>query len=179
MGGRQRKDIRPGLTVDIVLKQDEQTGRLTRGVVKEVLTKSPVTRTASRSGWKPAKWVGSRRSSGRISVANPRPSPREAARKLPEGFRYRPDLIAPSDESSLVASVRELPFRGFEFHGYTVKRWAVSFGWHYDFTARHLRKADDIPDFLLRRTAAAFAGLEPAQLQHVLVTEYGAGAAIG
>ncbi len=41
MDGRERKDVRPGLTVDIVLKQDQRTGRLTRGVVKEVLTKSP------------------------------------------------------------------------------------------------------------------------------------------
>ncbi|MET0622085.1 MAG: YwbE family protein [Pyrinomonadaceae bacterium] len=41
MDGSERKNVRPGLTVDIVLKQDQRTGRLTRGVVKEVLTKSP------------------------------------------------------------------------------------------------------------------------------------------
>lgn len=41
MDGRERKDVRPGLTVDIVLKRDQRTGRLTRGVVKDVLTKSP------------------------------------------------------------------------------------------------------------------------------------------
>jgi uncharacterized repeat protein (TIGR03833 family) len=41
MDGREQKDVRPGLTVDIVLKQDQRTGRLTRGVVKDVLTKSP------------------------------------------------------------------------------------------------------------------------------------------
>ena len=41
MDGRERKDVRPGLTVEIVLKQDQRTGRLTRGVVKDVLTKSP------------------------------------------------------------------------------------------------------------------------------------------
>jgi uncharacterized repeat protein (TIGR03833 family) len=40
MDGRERKDVRPGLTVDIVLKQDQRTGRLTRGIVKDVLTKS-------------------------------------------------------------------------------------------------------------------------------------------
>jgi uncharacterized repeat protein (TIGR03833 family) len=40
MDGRERKDVRPGLTVDIVLKQDQRTGRLTRGVVQDVLTKS-------------------------------------------------------------------------------------------------------------------------------------------
>ena len=41
MDGRQRKDVRPGLTVDVVQKQDQRTGRLTRGVVQDVLTKSP------------------------------------------------------------------------------------------------------------------------------------------
>jgi len=41
MDSRERKDVRAGLTVDIVLKQDQRTGRLTRGVVKDVLTKSP------------------------------------------------------------------------------------------------------------------------------------------
>jgi uncharacterized repeat protein (TIGR03833 family) len=37
---RCRQQWRPGPTVDIVLKQDRRTGRLTRGVVKDVLTKS-------------------------------------------------------------------------------------------------------------------------------------------
>ena len=41
MDGRERKDVRPGLTVDIVMKQGQRTGSLTRGVVKDVLTKSP------------------------------------------------------------------------------------------------------------------------------------------
>jgi uncharacterized repeat protein (TIGR03833 family) len=40
MDGRDRKNIRPGLTVDIVLKKDQGSGRLTRGVVRDILTKS-------------------------------------------------------------------------------------------------------------------------------------------
>lgn len=40
MNGQNRKDIRPGITVDIVLKEDQRTGKKTRGVVKEVLTNS-------------------------------------------------------------------------------------------------------------------------------------------
>lgn len=40
MDGRERKDVRPGLRAAIVLKQYQRTGRLTRGVVKDVLTKS-------------------------------------------------------------------------------------------------------------------------------------------
>ncbi len=41
MDGTRRQDIRPGLTVDIVLKQDQTSGRLTRGIVREILTPSP------------------------------------------------------------------------------------------------------------------------------------------
>lgn len=40
MEGNKRGDIRIGLTVDIVLKADQPTGRLTRGVVGRILTKS-------------------------------------------------------------------------------------------------------------------------------------------
>ena len=40
MDGKERRDIRPGLTVDVVLKKDQGTGRLTRGVVRDILTKS-------------------------------------------------------------------------------------------------------------------------------------------
>ncbi len=38
--GRNRKDIHPGLKVSIVLKQDQRTGKLTSGIVKDILTKS-------------------------------------------------------------------------------------------------------------------------------------------
>ncbi|OXM16881.1 YwbE family protein [Paenibacillus herberti] len=37
----QRSSIRPGLTVDIVLKQDQRTGKLTRGIIQNILTNSP------------------------------------------------------------------------------------------------------------------------------------------
>jgi len=40
MNGQQRAAIRAGLTVDIVLKQDQRSGKLTRGTVKDILTNS-------------------------------------------------------------------------------------------------------------------------------------------
>jgi uncharacterized repeat protein (TIGR03833 family) len=39
-GGTNRKDIKPGIAVDIVLKEDQSTGKLTRGIVKDILTNS-------------------------------------------------------------------------------------------------------------------------------------------
>ena len=38
--GHNRSSIRPGMRVSIVLKQDQRTGKLTEGIVKDVLTKS-------------------------------------------------------------------------------------------------------------------------------------------
>lgn len=36
-----RSQVQPGFTVDIVQKQDQSTGKLTRGVVAQLLTRSP------------------------------------------------------------------------------------------------------------------------------------------
>ncbi len=40
MNGTNRSDIYPGLEVDIILKKDQRSGRLTRGIVKDLLTGS-------------------------------------------------------------------------------------------------------------------------------------------
>ena len=40
MSGQNRKDIRPGLKVEIVLKKDQRSGKRTIGVVKDILTSS-------------------------------------------------------------------------------------------------------------------------------------------
>ena len=41
INGQNRANIKPGMTVLIVLKQDQRTGKLTRGIVRDILTKSP------------------------------------------------------------------------------------------------------------------------------------------
>ncbi|MDK2974213.1 MAG: hypothetical protein PWP08_584 [Methanofollis sp.] len=41
MSGEWRRDIGPGLSVDIVLKADQRTGKRTRGIVAAILTNSP------------------------------------------------------------------------------------------------------------------------------------------
>lgn len=40
MTGTNRADIKKGLSVSIVLKQDQRSGTLTEGVVKDILTNS-------------------------------------------------------------------------------------------------------------------------------------------
>ena len=96
-------------------------------------------------------------------------------------MRYGGDVVSAELQRGLLAKLPELPLKAFDFHGFLGKRRVVSFGWKYDFGEEKLHRIDDMPDWLLpaRELAAEFAGLEPAQLQQVLVTEYGPGAGIG
>jgi len=41
MNGQTRSNVKPGIAVLIVLKQDQRTGKLTKGIVKDILTNSP------------------------------------------------------------------------------------------------------------------------------------------
>ncbi len=40
MDGQNRSDIKTGLRVSIVLKKDQRSGKLTEGIVKDILTKN-------------------------------------------------------------------------------------------------------------------------------------------
>jgi alkylated DNA repair dioxygenase AlkB len=99
----------------------------------------------------------------------------------PSGFRYDPSLLSEEESAELLQSVAVLPFKEFEFHGFQGKRRVVSYGWKFDFSAQRIRESDPIPPFLLplRERAASFAKLGASALEHVLVTEYRPGAAIG
>lgn len=100
---------------------------------------------------------------------------------LPEGFRYARDVIPHDLQLTLLQKIPELPFKFFDFHGFEGKRRTVSYGWKYDFDTQRVRKAEDIPPFLLpvRALAGSFAGIDPDRLEQALVTEYGPGAPIG
>lgn len=105
----------------------------------------------------------------------------QRAPAMPDGLRYRPELIGAAEERVLIERIAALPLQPFEFHGYLGNRRTVSFGYRYDYGDRAVHTAEPIPDFLLplRDAAADFAGLAPAALEHALVTEYAPGAGIG
>ena len=42
MEGTKRKNIKPGIKVKIVQKQDQKSGKLTEGIVKDILTNSNI-----------------------------------------------------------------------------------------------------------------------------------------
>lgn len=99
----------------------------------------------------------------------------------PSGLVYAPGFVDAGEERALAERIAALPFKPFEFHGFTGNRRTVSFGMHYAFDGSGLREAEPIPDWLqpLRTRAAALAGLEPKAFVHALVIEYAPGAGIG
>lgn len=99
----------------------------------------------------------------------------------PDGLLYRADFLEAGEEQALLARIAALPFRPFEFQGFTGKRETVSFGWSYRFDGSGLAPAEPIPDWLLplRARAAAFAGLPAKAIEHALLIHYAVGAALG
>src|SRR5688500_13883663 len=100
---------------------------------------------------------------------------------LPDGFRYQAEIISLEEEARFLERIRDLPFKEFQFHGFTGKRRTVSFGWKYSFADETLYESDDIPPFLasLRDVAEELAGLEGGELQQDVVSEYDEGGAKG
>ena len=101
--------------------------------------------------------------------------------EAPSGLVYESDFVGAEEEAALADRIADLPFKPFEFHGFTGNRRTVSFGMHYAFDGSGLREAEPIPDWLqpLRARAAVLAGREPEAFVHALVIEYAPGAGIG
>ena len=104
-----------------------------------------------------------------------------AAPAMPEGLVYAPEFLSAAEEQALLVHLAALPFRPFEFQGFTGKRETVSFGWAYRFDGSGLAAADPMPGWLLplRERAAAFAGIASEAIEHALLIRYGEGAGLG
>ena len=97
------------------------------------------------------------------------------------GFSYAESILAPAEESALIANIDAAGLAPFRFQGWTGKRLTTSFGWRYDFDDSSFTQTEPLPDWLLglRDRAAGFAALQPEELVHALLTRYDAGAGIG
>jgi alkylated DNA repair dioxygenase AlkB len=104
-----------------------------------------------------------------------------APARLPEGFRYHPNVLSFEEEEALALEVAALPFKPFDFHGYLANRQVVSFGYRYDYDRRAVVEAAPLPSFLvsLRRKVAAIFDRPEDAFQQVLINEYRPGAGIG
>lgn len=99
----------------------------------------------------------------------------------PEGLRYQSCFIAREEEDDLVTRIREIDLQPFQFGQYEGKRRVAWFGWQYDYSDRRLKRADEIPGWLMPLTTRLedLDQLERGDIKQVLVTEYEAGAGIG
>ena len=99
----------------------------------------------------------------------------------PRGFRYQDEIITEAEQAELVASLRQLDLKPFEFHGYEGNRRVVSFGLKYDYSRRSVEPAGQVPAFLndLLIRVADFAGVDAKAFRQVGVNEYRPGAGIG
>ena len=100
---------------------------------------------------------------------------------LPDGFRYRPDVISAADEKRLVARFETLPLKPFEFHGYLGNRRIFTFGHKYMFAGADADEDHSIPDDLrpLMEIAGEISGQPAERFEQIMVTEYAPGAGIG
>ena len=92
----------------------------------------------------------------------------------PSGFLYHPGLLKDAEAAALLDRVRALDFSAVEMRGQVARRRTAHFGWIYGYESWQITPGPEIPDFLLplRARVAGLAGVDPAELAEVLVTEY-------
>lgn len=100
---------------------------------------------------------------------------------LPPGMRYGAHVISAAEEKAAAARIAALDLQPFAFQGFLGNRRTASFGWRYDFNGGGLKRAGEMPGFVLdlRARAASFAGIAPEELEQALAIEYAPGAGIG
>jgi hypothetical protein len=101
--------------------------------------------------------------------------------ELPQGFRYLPDVLSPSEEASFVERFRYLLFQPFEFQGFLANRRIFTFGHKYMFAGQKPRADARIPEYFrtLTELAAKISRTSAEAFEQVMVTEYAPGAGIG
>ena len=115
------------------------------------------------------------------SIARAAPEPDLFGPALPPGLAYERDFLDVAEEQALLAALAALPFREAAYREYTARRRIVSYGAEYDFSARTLRSATPVPQFLLplREKVARWVGVEADAFSHALATEYRPGTPLG
>ena len=97
------------------------------------------------------------------------------------GFSATTAIITEAEETDLIAHIDAEALEPFRFQQWTGKRLTRSFGWSYDFETGRFAPPDPLPAWLepLKRRAAHFAGLKPADIEQALLIRYDPGAGIG
>lgn len=98
-----------------------------------------------------------------------------------EGLRYESGFLSLEEEAGLLQIVQALPLKEMRYKEYTARRRGTSFGGSYDFDTNRLKPGAALPEALhpLRDKAAAWAGIAPEELTHMLIAEYRPGTPLG
>ena len=106
--------------------------------------------------------------------------PEPGVPRLP-GLTQENGFITVEEERALIREIGDAGLTPFLFQQWTGKRLTKSFGWSYDFQTGVFAPAAPIPDWVmpLKARAARFAGLEPADVEQMLLIRYDPGAGIG
>ena len=105
----------------------------------------------------------------------------EVSAKVPDGFIYHPNFVSEAEEHELIGEIRKLNLTPFKYYQFTGKRRTASFGWQYEFGAREITTASDIPTFLLpvRTRAGDLFNIDPNSLVQTSIIEFSTGSPIG
>jgi alkylated DNA repair dioxygenase AlkB len=105
----------------------------------------------------------------------------EAPAAAIEGLRYERDFLSVAEEAELLRIVQGLPLKEMRYKEYTARRRGTSFGGSYDFDTNRLKPGAPLPEALhpLRARVAAWAGIAPRELSHMLIAEYRPGTPLG
>ena len=109
------------------------------------------------------------------------PSLFEVPAKVPAGFIYHQNFVSETEEQELIRQIQTLQLTPFKYYEFTGKRRTVSFGWDYEFGAKDITKASDMPAFLLpvRARAGTLFNIDPNRLTQASIIEYSIGSPIG
>ena len=94
---------------------------------------------------------------------------------------YQPEFLHRAEEEQLLDILGAMPLVAMRYRQYTARREVLSFGASYDFAEGRLEAAEPLAQPLhpLRERVAAWMGIDPGALSHVLVARYRPGTPLG
>jgi alkylated DNA repair dioxygenase AlkB len=99
----------------------------------------------------------------------------------PDGLRYLPQFLSPSEENALLSRLRDLDYGEVRMRGQVARRVVRHYGLGYSFDTAELSHGDPVPQWLavVRERCAGLLDRDAEALAEVLVTRYPPGATIG
>ena len=99
----------------------------------------------------------------------------------PEGLRYLPSFLTPTEEAELLAEMEGLDYGEVRMRGQVARRVVRHYGLSYAFETAALAPGEPVPEWLwgVREQCAGLLGRAAEELAEVLVTRYPPGATIG